>query len=192
MRRVLIVDWDVHHGNGTNEIFHADPDVPFASIHQSPFYPGTGAAARRGEGEGPGLTVNLPVPAGAGDALWCSLVEHVVGAAGGGRTRPQLVLVSAGYDAHADDPLAQCEVTDGGYAAMTRSLRRWRRGARRAGRVRARGRLRPRGAGPSVVATLAALQEPLPAGDADGSADAAAPVVGAARERLSEWWPALC
>jgi acetoin utilization deacetylase AcuC-like enzyme len=121
VRRVLIVDWDVHHGNGTNEIFHADPDVAFASIHQSPFYPGTGALGDRGEGEGLGATLNLPVPAGSGDALWCSLVEHAI-VPWGRAHAPGLVLVSAGYDAHADDPLAQCLVSDDGYATMTRSL----------------------------------------------------------------------
>ena len=120
-RRVLIVDWDVHHGNGTNEIFHADPDVAFASIHQSPFYPGTGALGDRGEADGLGATLNLPVSAGSGDALWCSLVEHVI-VPWGRAHAPDVVLVSAGYDAHADDPLAECRVSDGGYAAMTRSL----------------------------------------------------------------------
>ena len=123
LERVLILDWDVHHGNGTNDIFHADPQVLFASIHQWPLYPGTGSMSDEGSGAGEGYTVNLPVPGGSGDALWCSLVEHVVGPLATAFA-PQLVLVSAGYDAHADDPLAGCEVTDDGYATMAGSVRR--------------------------------------------------------------------
>jgi acetoin utilization deacetylase AcuC-like enzyme len=123
LARVLILDWDVHHGNGTNDIFHADPHVLFVSIHQWPLYPGTGSASDEGSGPGAGYTVNLPVLAGSGDALFCSLVEHVVGPLAA-EFAPELVLVSAGYDAHADDPLAGCEVTDDGYAAMAGSARR--------------------------------------------------------------------
>ena len=77
LSRVLIVDWDVHHGNGTNDIFHADADVLFVSIHESPLYPGTGPASDVGSGAGEGYTVNLPVPGGSGDAVYRSLVEHV-------------------------------------------------------------------------------------------------------------------
>src|SRR4029079_1384170 len=76
--RVLILDWDVHHGNGTEAIFAADPGVLFVSIHEWPLYPGTGPASFVGSGEGEGFTVNLPVPAGSGDAVFESLVEHVV------------------------------------------------------------------------------------------------------------------
>ena len=121
--RVLILDWDVHHGNGTNAIFHADPSVLFCSIHQWPLYPGTGPASDVGSGPGLGYTVNLPVPAGSGDAALCSLVEHVV-ARSIVEYRPALVLVSAGFDAHRADPLASLEVTEAGYATMTASLRR--------------------------------------------------------------------
>jgi acetoin utilization deacetylase AcuC-like enzyme len=120
--RVLIVDWDVHHGNGTNDIFHADPDVLFVSIHESPLYPGTGPASDRGSGAGEGLTVNLPVPGGSGDAVWCSLVEHVVVPLGL-EHRPGVVLVSAGYDAHVRDPLASCRVTREGFERMAASVR---------------------------------------------------------------------
>jgi acetoin utilization deacetylase AcuC-like enzyme len=121
--RVLILDWDVHHGNGTNEIFHADPGVLFVSIHESPLYPGTGPAGDVGSGDGEGYTVNLPVPGGTGDAGYRSLVEHVACALIRD-WRPQLVLVSAGFDAHIDDPLATCRVTEAGYAGMTASVRR--------------------------------------------------------------------
>jgi acetoin utilization deacetylase AcuC-like enzyme len=119
--RVLILDWDVHHGNGTNAIFHAVPDVLFVSIHQWPLYPGTGPASYFGEGPGEGYTVNLPVPGGSGDDVYGSLVEHV--AAPLIRAwEPGLVLISAGFDAHRDDPLATCEVTEAGFATMTGSV----------------------------------------------------------------------
>ncbi|HVP01510.1 MAG TPA: histone deacetylase [Solirubrobacteraceae bacterium] len=122
LERVLVLDWDVHHGNGTNDIFHAEPRVLFASIHEWPLYPGSGSAGDIGSGPGAGYTVNLPVPEGSGDAVFTALVDHVVVPAA--RTyRPQLILVSAGFDAHADDPLAGCEVSDAGYAAMAASVR---------------------------------------------------------------------
>ena len=121
-RRVLILDWDVHHGNGTNDIFGARDDVLFCSIHQSPLYPGTGPATDAGVDAGEGFTVNLPVPGGSGDAVFVSLVEHVVRPLALAY-EPDLVLVSAGYDAHADDPLAGCVVTDAGYGAMAASVR---------------------------------------------------------------------
>jgi len=121
-RRVMIFDWDVHHGNGTNDIFHARDDVLFCSIHQSPLYPGTGPAKDIGSGPGIGYTVNLPVPGGSGDDVYLAHVEHVVRPLARAY-RPDLLLVSAGYDAHADDPLAGCLVTDGGFAGMAASLR---------------------------------------------------------------------
>jgi acetoin utilization deacetylase AcuC-like enzyme len=121
--RVLVLDYDVHHGNGTNDLFHADPDVLFASVHESPLYPGTGPASDAGSGPGAGFTVNLPVPGGSGDATWCSLVEHVVVPLAR-EFAPSLVLVSAGFDAHLDDPLAGCAVSDAGFAAIAGSVRR--------------------------------------------------------------------
>src|SRR3954469_23374006 len=121
--RVMIVDWDVHHGNGTNDIFHADADVLFLSIHESPLYPGTGPESDVGSGDGAGYTVNLPVPGGSGDAVYRSLVEHVACALIRS-WEPELVLISAGFDAHRDDPLATCRVTEAGFAGMTASLRR--------------------------------------------------------------------
>ena len=121
--RVLVLDWDVHHGNGTNDLFHETAEVLYVSIHESPLYPGTGPASDTGAGAGEGYTVNLPVPAGSGDELWCALVERLV-APIALAYRPALVLVSAGFDAHADDPLASCRVTEAGYAEMTGALRR--------------------------------------------------------------------
>ena len=120
--RVLVLDWDVHHGNGTNDIFHATDEVLFVSIHESPLYPGTGPASDVGSGAGEGYTVNLPVPGGSGDETFLSLVEHVVGPLARAY-EPGLILVSAGFDAHADDPLADCRVTDAGFAAMAASIR---------------------------------------------------------------------
>ena len=117
VERVLVVDWDVHHGNGTQEVFEADPGVLFVSIHQWPLYPGTGAPSEAGVGDGEGYTVNLPVPPGSGDDVFASHLVHVV-APLARAYRPGLVLVSSGYDAHLDDPLADCAVTDEGYAAM--------------------------------------------------------------------------
>ncbi|CAA9500088.1 MAG: Acetylspermidine deacetylase; Deacetylases, including yeast histone deacetylase and acetoin utilization protein [uncultured Solirubrobacteraceae bacterium] len=121
-RRVMIFDWDVHHGNGTNAIFHDRDDVLFCSIHQSPLYPGTGPAADAGRGDGAGYTVNMPVPAGSGDDVFLSHVAHVV-APLALAFEPDLLLVSAGYDAHADDPLASCLVSDEGYAGMAALMR---------------------------------------------------------------------
>jgi acetoin utilization deacetylase AcuC-like enzyme len=123
LSRVMIVDWDVHHGNGTTDIFGADADVLFVSIHESPLYPGTGPASDVGSGAGEGFTVNLPVPGGSGDLAFGSLVEHVAGRLIAA-WEPQLLLISAGFDAHRDDPLATCRVSEGGYAGMTASLRR--------------------------------------------------------------------
>jgi acetoin utilization deacetylase AcuC-like enzyme len=121
-KRVMIVDWDVHHGNGTNAIFHDRDDVLFCSIHQSPLYPGTGPASDVGDGAGEGFTVNMPVPGGSGDAVFLAHLEHVV-APLARSYEPDLLLVSAGYDAHADDPLAGCVVSDAGYAGMAAVLR---------------------------------------------------------------------
>ena len=121
-QRVLILDWDVHHGNGTNDIFGARGDVLFCSIHQSALYPGSGPASDVGHGPGQGYTVNLPVPGGSGDAVFCSLVEHVVRPLARAY-EPGLVLISAGYDAHADDPLAGCVLSDAGYGAMSAAVR---------------------------------------------------------------------
>jgi acetoin utilization deacetylase AcuC-like enzyme len=121
--RVMILDWDVHHGNGTNDIFHRSANVLFMSIHQSPLYPGTGPASDVGSGPGEGFTVNVPVGSGTDDSVYCSLVEHVAMPLLHS-FEPQLVLISAGYDAHRDDPLASCRVSEEGFATMTRSVRR--------------------------------------------------------------------
>jgi acetoin utilization deacetylase AcuC-like enzyme len=120
--RVLIFDWDVHHGNGTNAIFSSSPQVLFTSIHEWPFYPGTGALADVGSGEGEGFSINLPVPAGSGEEVWLSLVEHLVVPAAR-EYAPDLVLVSAGYDAHRDDPIADCLLETSSFAELARHVR---------------------------------------------------------------------
>jgi acetoin utilization deacetylase AcuC-like enzyme len=120
--RVLILDWDVHHGNGTDEIFAASDRVVYASIHQSPLYPGTGDADDVGTGAGEGYTVNLPVPPGADSEDFVSLVQHVVVPLAR-EHRPGLIAISAGYDAHRADPLAQCMVDTAAYADMAASMR---------------------------------------------------------------------
>ncbi len=121
LERVAIIDWDVHHGNGTQAIFWEEPRVLTCSLHQFPFWPGTGAASQVGAGPGAGFTVNLPMAAGTGDDAWASMVEHVAVPVARAH-RPQLLLLCAGFDAHAEDPLAGCAVTDDGYAAMTASV----------------------------------------------------------------------
>ena len=120
--RVFVLDWDVHHGNGTNDVFHSDPAVLFASIHQSPLYPGTGPMADAGSGPGEGYTINLPVPPGSGEDVWLSLIEHVVAPAVRA-FEPDLVLVSAGFDAHRADPLANCRLETDSFARMALQVR---------------------------------------------------------------------
>lgn len=120
--RVLIVDYDAHHGNGTQDIFYESEQVLFASIHQSPLYPGTGDPAETGSGPGDGYTVNLPVPPGAGPDEFLALVQTVLVPIAL-EFSPDLMAVSAGYDAHRDDPLAQCLLDAAAYADMAASLR---------------------------------------------------------------------
>lgn len=102
--RVLIVDWDVHHGNGTQDAFYEDPDVFFLSLHQAPHYPGTGGAAETGAGAGEGTTLNVPLPARTSRATWLAAFDHALERALA-RFRPDFVLVSAGFDVMAGDPL---------------------------------------------------------------------------------------
>ncbi|NUQ62208.1 MAG: SUMF1/EgtB/PvdO family nonheme iron enzyme [Pirellulales bacterium] len=121
--KVLIVDWDVHHGNGTQAIFYRDPTVFYFSVHQAPFYPGTGSEAQRGEGDGLGYTLNAPLPAGSGDEDYRRVFREVLEPAAR-RFDPDFVLVSAGFDAHEDDPLGGMRLTAGQYAEMTRIVKR--------------------------------------------------------------------
>lgn len=119
--RVLIVDFDVHHGNGTQESFYADPSVAFISLHQFPFYPGTGDVGEVGSGDGRGLTVNVPLSAGADDSVYLAAFSRIV-APLASEFAPSLVLLSAGFDAHERDPLAEMKLSDDAYGGMLRTL----------------------------------------------------------------------
>ena len=120
--RVLIVDWDVHHGNGTQHIFEEDPAVFFFSLHQSPLYPGTGARSETGRGEGEGATLNCPLAAGAGNLEFLgALRDELVPAAE--KFRPDFVLISAGFDAHRADPLGGLAVSTEAFGEATRIVR---------------------------------------------------------------------
>ncbi|HKQ70656.1 MAG TPA: histone deacetylase [Polyangiaceae bacterium] len=121
LERVLVVDWDVHHGNGTQEMFYGDPRVLYVSLHQWPFYPGTGSAAEVGSGAGEGYSVNVPFSAGARHADYAAAFERVILPVADAYA-PQLVLVSAGFDAHKDDPLASMQLEADSYAWMTQRL----------------------------------------------------------------------
>jgi acetoin utilization deacetylase AcuC-like enzyme len=120
--RVAIVDYDVHHGNGTQHIFEADPDVLYVSVHQYPYYPGTGAATEIGEGRGIGNTVNVPLEAGATDSDYHLVFDEIVLPVLG-RFGPDVLLVSAGFDAHEHDPLGGMRLTTQSFGAMTHALR---------------------------------------------------------------------
>ncbi len=125
--RLLIVDFDVHHGNGTQDEFEADPAVMYISTHQYPHYPGTGHWSETGHGDGAGSLVNVPLQGGVGDQGFARIFREVVAPAAW-RFQPQLILVSAGYDAHWDDPLAYMQLTIGGYAAIARALKQLAQG----------------------------------------------------------------
>lgn len=119
IERVIIVDWDVHHGNGTQHTFYNDPSVLFFSTHQSPHYPGTGRATEQGEGKGLGLTVNVPMSPGEGDDAYREVFETILVPAADA-FKPEFVIISAGFDAHRDDPLAGMALTEEGYEALSR------------------------------------------------------------------------
>jgi acetoin utilization deacetylase AcuC-like enzyme len=122
VERVLILDWDVHHGNGTQHCFEEDPNVLYASLHQFPFYPGTGAAHEAGRGAGAGTTLNVPMPAGCGDDEYLGALQRLLVPVARA-FRPEIVLVSCGFDAHRDDPLAQMQVTRRGFLGMAALVR---------------------------------------------------------------------
>jgi len=123
LQKVLIVDWDVHHGNGIQQIFYDDPGVLYFSIHRYPFYPGTGSEFERGRGQGLGYTINIPLPAGSGDLEYKKVFEQKLQPAALA-FMPDFVLISAGFDAHYKDPLGGMKVTEEGFAELTRIVRR--------------------------------------------------------------------
>ena len=122
-KRIMIMDWDVHHGNGTQDAFYRDRSVLYVSTHQYPFYPGTGAVREAGAAEGEGFTVNIPLPAGCGDAEYLRVFKEIV-APIGEKFRPDWILVSAGFDPHQRDPLGAMDVTEQGFGAMAAMLLR--------------------------------------------------------------------
>jgi acetoin utilization deacetylase AcuC-like enzyme len=122
VERVLLLDWDVHHGNGTQHSFEADPTVLYFSTHQFPYYPGTGDFEEIGHGPGEGTTVNVPLPAGSGDSEYVGALQRLLVPVARG-FRPDLVIVSCGFDAHALDPLASMDVSGEGFRAMASIVR---------------------------------------------------------------------
>lgn len=122
--RVAIIDWDVHHGNGTQGIFYDDPSVYFFSMHQYPWYPGTGARGETGHGRGLGSTMNVPVKAKTNAAehvrMFDAAIEDI-----SRKFRPDMIFISAGFDAHITDPLGQLQLEDGDYRSMTNTLKQW-------------------------------------------------------------------
>ncbi len=122
VERILVFDWDVHHGNGTQHLFEEDPDVLFVSAHQFPCYPGTGEVGEAGRGRGAGATVNLPLPPGCGDLEYAGLLHRVLVPIAQ-RFRPELILVSCGFDAHWDDPLASMQISGDGFRALAAGVR---------------------------------------------------------------------
>lgn len=181
VERILILDWDVHHGNGTEQIFKASSSVIYASIHGWPLYPGTGDISYTGEGEGQGYTVNMPVPSGSGDALFTALTEHVV-APIAREFEPGLIAISAGFDAHWADPLAACEVTEEGYRSMAATVAALSDELEAPLLVCLEGGYDPGALGRSVVAMLEGFREPSATGRSDAS------LAEPFRERLSGHW----
>jgi acetoin utilization deacetylase AcuC-like enzyme len=189
LERVLVIDFDVHHGNGTQHIFDADRRVLYVSSHAWPFYPGTGALQEAGQGGAPGFTVNLPMPMGCGDGEYTHLYREIVVPIGRAFD-PQLVLVSAGFDAHAGDPLAGMRLTAAGYAELAAACLDTASGAAggRAVFVLEGGYDTDglAGGGAAVVGQL--LGEPRPAAEAR-CAPSFATLVASQRRFLATWWP---
>jgi acetoin utilization deacetylase AcuC-like enzyme len=183
-QRVLVLDWDVHHGNGTAEAFRHSAEVLFASIHQAGLYPGTGELSDVGSGPGEGYTLNLPVPAGSEEGLWLSLLEHIVLPAAK-VFEPDLVLVSAGFDAHVEDPLAGCRLNTQSFARMARQMRDFAAAAHIPLGLVLEGGYNIPVLAECVPATLAALTDDTPAESA-----AADPLLTSrAAARIGRYWP---
>lgn len=159
LRRVLIVDFDAHHGNGTQDIFYRDDSVFYFSVHRHPFYPGTGRPAETGEDRGAGFTLNVELPAGSGDEAVLAAFRDSLRPAME-TFRPEFVLVSAGFDGHADDPLGGLKYSADGYAALARELRDIA-DRHAAGRIvfLLEGGYRPEAVAQSVAGILTVLQE---------------------------------
>ena len=180
--RVMVVDWDVHHGNGTQDVFYESAEVLFASIHQSPLYPGTGHPGEIGAGAGEGYTVNLPVPPGAGPDEFLALIQRVIVPIAR-RFEPDLLAVSAGFDAHREDPLAECRLDETAYAEMAASLRDIAAELGVAVLVCLEGGYALEALADSVSATIRAFTDPTLR-----PREAPAGAAAAQRERLAERW----
>jgi acetoin utilization deacetylase AcuC-like enzyme len=182
--RVLILDWDVHHGNGTEAIFGRRDDVLLITLQQEGIWPGTGAPEDVGTGPGAGFTINLPVPEGSGRDVYLSLLDRVV-APVAGEYAPDLILISAGYDAHREDPLAGLALETEDFGQMTVEVREL---ARRLGApvgAVLEGGYAPAALAESVEATMRAL-----AGEGDSVAAPETEVGEEAAARVSTYWPA--
>jgi acetoin utilization deacetylase AcuC-like enzyme len=125
--RVAIIDWDAHHGNGTQDTFYDDPSVLYVSLHQFPWYPGSGDVTERGTGAGVGTTINVPLPAGTAEEAYDRCVDEIIEPAVSS-FGPDLVIVSAGFDAHHDDPLCMMRLTSGAFFRLARRIATWGRG----------------------------------------------------------------
>jgi len=191
LERVLIVDFDVHHGNGTQAIFWRDPRVLYVSSHAYPFYPGTGGLDEVGEGSGEGFTVNLPLAAGTGDAEYARLYRELVVPIGRAFDA-ELVIVSAGFDPYVDDPLAPMRVTRAGFSAVARACLETATGKAR-GRVvvALEGGYHPEGLAGGAAATVEALLglDADPVAPADGGGFERR--LALFREALVRYWPSL-
>ncbi len=124
IERVAVIDWDVHHGNGTQGIFYSDPNVYFFSMHQYPWYPGTGSRGETGHGRGLGMTMNVPVRANTGSSeqkrMFEAAIEDIAK-----NFKPDMIFISAGFDAHLTDPLGQLRLENGDYVSMTKTVMQW-------------------------------------------------------------------
>jgi acetoin utilization deacetylase AcuC-like enzyme len=183
LERVAILDWDVHHGNGTVEAFRQRNDVLVVGLHQQGIYPGSGSIADVGSGAGEGYTINLPVPAGSEEDLWLSLLEHVIVPVVTA-FEPQLILVSAGFDAHVEDPLANCRLESNSFARIACHVRELARSQGAPLGAVLEGGYAPTALAESVEATMRAL-------GGEGEAESAAPeamLTSRAASHVGRYW----
>ncbi len=189
LERVFILDWDVHHGNGTQEIFSGRSDVLFASLHQAGLYPGTGSLIEAGTGAGEGYTINMPVPAGSQERLWLSLLDNVLLPAAAA-FQPQLVLISAGFDAHEQDPLADCRLRTESFSQMALRARDLARSAGAPLGAVMEGGYNRRVLAECICEMLPALAgEGEPITEGEGSSERVAEMTERARAQVSRYWP---
>jgi acetoin utilization deacetylase AcuC-like enzyme len=189
LERVFVLDWDVHHGNGTAEIFRERADVLFASIHEHRLFPGTGPLGDVGSGEGEGYTINLPVPAGSREGLWLALLDRVVLPAAAA-FEPELVLISAGFDAHVEDPLANCCLRTSSFAEMAMRVRDVASASGAPVGAVLEGGYDPRVLAECVCATLPALAgEGQPRATALDPAEDHGSLLARAADGLGRYWP---